>query len=115
MSQGRKASVDSNRRTTQKSHIPYRADDLGHGKKTGVTVDYVDHNSDDFETFEKVLTQADVVTPPHKRGRKKKRPTSPMEEFDEDGEMSMELDDSACCMRVSFAIIKLNIICSKSR
>ena len=99
MSQGRKVSVDPNRRAT-KSHIPYRADDLGHGKKTGVSVEYIDHNSDDFEPFDKVLTQADAVTPPHRRGRRKKRATSPIPEFDEDGEMSMELDEGMYITRV---------------
>lgn len=92
MSQSRKSSVDNARRP--KAHIPYRADDLTHGKKTGVNVRVVDRKSDGFESFGEVLTQADVVTPPHLRRRKKgNRSPSPVAEFDENGEVSMDLDD----------------------
>ncbi|KAH8117000.1 Mif2/CENP-C like-domain-containing protein [Phellopilus nigrolimitatus] len=96
MSKARKSSIDSGRRAL-KAHIPYRADDLTHGKKTGVNVREVDRRSDGFESFGEVLTQADVVTPPHMRARRRtisRRSPSPMTEYDENGEMSMELDDT---------------------
>ncbi|KAI5116067.1 hypothetical protein M0805_005580 [Coniferiporia weirii] len=94
MSRPRKSSVDNARRPL-KAHIPYRADDLTHGKKTGVNVREVDRRSDGFESFGEVLTQADVVTPPHMHARRRtRRSPSLVAEYDEDGEMSMELDDS---------------------
>ncbi|THH12011.1 hypothetical protein EW145_g281 [Phellinidium pouzarii] len=94
MSKGRKSSVDNSRRTL-KAHIPYRADDLTQGKKTGVNVREVDRRSDGFESFGEVLNQADVFTPPHVRARRRNHhSTSPVTEYDENGEMSMELDDS---------------------
>ena len=74
-----------------KKHIPYRHDDLQHGKRTGMAVDVVDRNSDDFEPFDKILSQADTRTPPRVKGNKRKSTVpSPVYE-DEDGEMSMEL------------------------
>jgi centromere protein C len=74
-----------------KKHIPYRHDDLQHGKRTGMAVDVVDRNSDDFEPFDKLLSQADTRTPPRVRGNKRKSIVpSPMYE-DEDGEMSMDM------------------------
>ena len=74
-----------------KKHIPYRHDDLQHGKRTGIAVDVVDRNSDDFEPFEKILSQADTRTPPRVKGNKRKSAIpSPVYE-DEDGEMSMDL------------------------
>lgn len=74
-----------------KRHIPYRHDDLQHGKRTGMAVDVVDRNSDDFEPFEKILSQADTRTPPRVKGSKRRGAApSPMYE-DEDGEMSMDL------------------------
>lgn len=97
----RKSSVGNIRRGPQK-YIPYRADDFQHGKKTGIAVAYVDH-TDEFEPFEKVMSQADQRTPFRVQGARKKRgpktPVPPVPEFDDDdenGEMSMELDDSAC-------------------
>ncbi|KAI9065444.1 hypothetical protein FKP32DRAFT_495726 [Trametes sanguinea] len=96
----RKSSLGNLRRGPQK-YIPYRADDYQHGKKTGLTVDYVDRMSDEFEPFEKVISQADNRTPFRPNLHRKKRgPKTPVvvheepEEEDEDGEMSMELDDS---------------------
>ena len=56
----------------QKAHIPFRADDLEHGKKTGLQVTYVDHGSDEFEPFSEIMMQADGKTPVGKgegRGR----------------------------------------------
>ncbi|EJD02264.1 uncharacterized protein FOMMEDRAFT_86864 [Fomitiporia mediterranea MF3/22] len=98
MSKPRKSSIDGARRTT-KAHIPFRADDLTHGKKTGFNVREVDRRSDGFEKFDDVLNQADAFTPPHMRGRRRnynRELTPPDEdEFDENGEMSMDIDDSA--------------------
>ncbi|KAI0950236.1 hypothetical protein AcV7_008770 [Taiwanofungus camphoratus] len=91
----RKSSIGS-RRAPQK-YIPYRADDFQHGKKTGIAVAYVDHMSDEFEPFEKVMSQADQRTPPRVQAiRKKRAPKTPVveESDDENGEMSMELEDS---------------------
>ncbi|KAI0748437.1 Mif2/CENP-C like-domain-containing protein [Daedaleopsis nitida] len=97
----RKSSLGAARRGPQK-YIPYRADDYQHGKKTGIAVAYVDH-TDEFEPFEKVMSQADQRTPFRPQNARKKRgPKTPVvvqEHFDDDdddenGEMSMELDDS---------------------
>lgn len=74
-----------------KKHVPYRHDDLQHGKRTGMAVDVVDRNSDDFEPFEKILSQADTRTPPRVKEKKRKGAVpSPVYE-DENGEMSMDL------------------------
>jgi centromere protein C len=74
-----------------KKHIPYRHDDLQHGKRTGMAVDVVDRNSDDFEPFEKILSQADTRTPPRVKGGKRKSTVPSPAYEDEDGEMSMDL------------------------
>ena len=56
-----------------------------------MAVDVVDRNSDDFEPFDKILSQADTRTPPRVKGGKRKSIVpSPVYE-DEDGEMSMDL------------------------
>ncbi|KAI8989830.1 Mif2/CENP-C like-domain-containing protein [Trametes punicea] len=95
----RKSSLGNLRRGPQK-YIPYRADDFQHGKKTGIAVGYVDRLSDEFEPFEKVISQADNRTPFRPQVvRKRRGPKTPVvvqepELDDEDGEMSMELDDS---------------------
>lgn len=92
----RKSSIGATRRGPQK-YIRYRADDLQHGKRTGIAVGYVERDSDEFEPFEKVMEQADMRTPPKPNmpSRKKKLPKTPLvEEFDEDGEMDMELEES---------------------
>ncbi|CDO73663.1 hypothetical protein BN946_scf185014.g133 [Trametes cinnabarina] len=97
----RKSSLGNLRRGPQK-YIPFRADDYQHGKKTGIAVGYVDRMSDEFEPFDKVISQADNRTPFRPQlPRKKRGPKTPVvvqeepeEEEDEDGEMSMELDDS---------------------
>ncbi|KAI0797485.1 Mif2/CENP-C like-domain-containing protein [Abortiporus biennis] len=92
----RKSSIGTARRGPQK-YIPYRADDYQHGKRTGIAVGYVDHNSDEFEPFEQVISQADARTPPKPRLqiKKKKPPKTPIiEEDDGYGEMSMELEES---------------------
>lgn len=99
----RKSSLGAARRGPQK-YIRYRADDLQHGKRTGIAVGFVDRDSDEFEPFEKVIGQADLRTPPKPNipGRKKKGPKTPLvEEYDdEDGEMSMELEESTCVLSV---------------
>ncbi|KAI0647465.1 Mif2/CENP-C like-domain-containing protein [Trametes meyenii] len=95
----RKSSLGNLRRGPQK-YIPYRADDFQHGKKTGIAVGYVERMSDDFEPFEKVMSQADNRTPLRPQVvRKKRGPKTPVvvheePEDDVDGEMSMELEDS---------------------
>ncbi|KAA1469273.1 hypothetical protein DENSPDRAFT_834848 [Dentipellis sp. KUC8613] len=92
----RKSSLGSSRRAAEKKHIPFRADELGRGKKTGMAVRYVDHKSDEFEPFDQVMSQADTRTPPraHRNGARNGR-KSRVETIveDEDGEMSMEIDD----------------------
>ena len=92
----RKSSLGT-RRGPPRQHIPFRADDLARGKKTGMAVAYVDRNSDEFEPFEQVIKQDDNRTPPRIKSRKKRISIAPpveLEEVDEDGEMSMDLADS---------------------
>ncbi|KAI6036388.1 Mif2/CENP-C like-domain-containing protein [Pisolithus microcarpus] len=76
-----------------RSKARFRADDLERGKKTGIAVQYVDRNSDEFEPFAEVMKQADNRTPPRIKSKKKRIVVvSPvLDEFDEDGEMSMDL------------------------
>ncbi len=95
MSQGRKSSINDVRRGAPKAHLPYRADDLTQGKKTGISVKYVERNSDGFESFGELLNQADGVTPPHVRAKRRGRrsPSPEADREDENGEMSMELDN----------------------
>ena len=72
-------------------------DDLEHGKRTGIAVGYVDRGSDDFEPFDLVIRQADLKTPPKPKvqGRKRLTQRTPVVDvYDEDGEMSMDLEDS---------------------
>lgn len=92
----RKSSIGS-RRGPPKKHIPFRADDLGLGKKTGIAVQYVGRDSDEFEPFDELMKQADDRTPPRVKSRKKKITAPPLpeyDEYDENGEMSMELAES---------------------
>ncbi|EPQ57776.1 hypothetical protein GLOTRDRAFT_136648 [Gloeophyllum trabeum ATCC 11539] len=83
-----------------KAHVPFRADDFEHGKRTGLAVGYVDRRSDEFEAFDQVISQADKVTPPRVKanGRKRKKALTPVadEEYDDEeyGEASMDLVDS---------------------
>ncbi|KAF9462682.1 Mif2/CENP-C like-domain-containing protein [Collybia nuda] len=92
---GRKSSIGSARRGPQKAHIPYRGDNPEVGKKTGIAVRHVERKSDGFEPFEEIMSQADKRTPPKPKGRKKKLIVPIYEEdLGENGEMSMELDDS---------------------
>ena len=90
----RKSSFGS-RRGPPRQHIPFRADDLARGKKTGMAVAYVDRNSDEFEPFEQVIKQADSRSPPRIKSKKKRVSVAPpVAEIDEDGEMSMDLAES---------------------
>ncbi|KAF9014255.1 Mif2/CENP-C like-domain-containing protein [Cyathus striatus] len=98
-SSARKSSLGAGgRRGPQKPHVPYRGDNPEVGKKTGIAVRHVERKSDGFEPFEEIMMQADKRTPPRPKWRKSvngngKRGREIVEE-DEDGEMSMELDDS---------------------
>ena len=93
----RKSSLSGLKRGPQK-YIPYRADDLQHGKRTGIAVAYVDRNSDEFEPFDQLLKQADLRTPPKPKmqNKKKRGVKTPIvaSEDEDDGEMSMDLEDS---------------------
>lgn len=92
----RKSSIGNARRGIQKAHIPYRGDNPAVGKKTGIAVRNVERKSDGFEPFEEVMQQADKRTPPPlAKARKRKKPVVREEDHvDENGEMSMELDNS---------------------
>lgn len=92
----RRSSISAVRRGNQK-YIPYGGDDFQRGKRTGIPVVIIDHSSDDFEPFEKLMDQADQRTPPRpKVQNKKKRPpkTPIIEETDDYGEIDMELEYS---------------------
>ncbi|KXN91457.1 Centromere protein 3 [Leucoagaricus sp. SymC.cos] len=94
-SSARKSSIGTARRNIQKAHIPYRGDNPEVGKKTGIAVGHVDRMSDGFEPFEEVMQQADKRTPPRPKRKKKSVPAVQQPAFDEeDGEMSMDIDDS---------------------
>ena len=99
----RRSSVGTSRPIPQK-YIPYRADDLRHGKRTGIAIQPVERNSDDFEPFDMVMKQADLRTPPKPRMQNKKKrganktpaAAPPEEEYDDEyGEMSMEEDSAS--------------------
>jgi centromere protein C len=58
-------------------------------------VQHVERKSDGFGPFEEIMQQqADKRTPPKPKGRKRMASMPLQEELDEDGKMSMELDDS---------------------
>jgi len=105
----RSTSIGPTRRGPQKAHIPFRADDLKHGKKTGIEVTYVDHNSDEFEPFSEIMGQADGKTPVGvRRGRKSgQRREQESGNDDEDGEMSMELDQSMLVVHFLFTFTNI--------
>lgn len=94
-SSARKSSIGTSRRASQKGHIPYRGDNPEVGKKTGIPVRHVERKSDGFEPFEEVMRQADGRTPPRPKSKKQKTQKLAALDEEEDGEMSMELDDSA--------------------
>lgn len=95
----RKSSIGAARRAQQRAHLPFRADDLGRGKKTGLPVPTIDHKSDDFEPFDEILSHADTRAAWHGQNKrpgsskKKRKSVAPIYEDDGGGEMSMELDD----------------------
>ncbi|KAJ3566820.1 hypothetical protein NP233_g6766 [Leucocoprinus birnbaumii] len=94
-SSARKSSIGTARRGMQKAHIPYRGDNPEVGKKTGMAVGHVEPTSDGFEPFDQVMQQADKRTPPRPRRRKKSAPAAQQPEMDdEDGEMSMDIDET---------------------
>lgn len=104
-------------RRKDRAHIPFRADELGRGKKTGAPITYVDHRSDEFEPFEQIMSQADARTPPN-RGRRRStlngnatprgrgRGMAALEE-DGEGEMSMEIDDYGAWLPVLVLVLVL--------
>jgi len=91
----RKSSIGIARRGVQKAHIPYRGDNPEVGKKTGIAVAHVRRMSDGFEPFDQIIQQADKRTPPRPKRKRKSMPAmQQLEVDDEDGEMSMDIDDS---------------------
>ncbi|KAG5337289.1 hypothetical protein C0989_009918 [Termitomyces sp. Mn162] len=90
----RKSSIGGARRGPQKAHIPYRGDNPEVGKKTGIAVRHVERKSDGFEPFDELIEQADKRTPPRFKVSKRRKQSipAPEEEFDELGEMSMDID-----------------------
>ena len=83
----------------QRAHVPYHADDLAQGKRTGAAIDNVAHGSDGIEPFDEVLTQADAVAASLHMGRHKakaagKVATAFNDDEDDYGGMSMDIDDS---------------------
>ena len=91
----RKSSLGASRRAQQRAHLPFRADDLGRGKRTGLPVPTIEHKSDDFEPFDEILSHAAAWHGQNKRSgsSKKRKSVAPVYEDDGGGEMSMELDD----------------------
>ncbi|KAF8495308.1 Mif2/CENP-C like-domain-containing protein [Gautieria morchelliformis] len=112
MSTSRKSSVGlSSRRGPQKAHIPYRGDDLEHGKKTGKTVNQVSRDADDFEPFEQVLDQAyksdNLPRPANKKSNAvnghSHRSQPPLQrDIDDSGELSMDIDSTHSSPSVYF-------------
>lgn len=91
----RKSSIGIARRGVQKAHIPYRGDNPEVGKKTGIAVAHVRRMSDGFEPFDQIIQQADKRTPPRPKRKRKSMPAmQQLEVDDEDGEMSMDIDDT---------------------
>ena len=92
----RKSSIGALRRIQQRAHLPFRADDLGRGKKTGLPVPTVQHGSDEFEPFDEILSQANTGAWHGQRNRgsgKKRKSIAPIQEDDDGDEMSVEFDD----------------------
>ena len=70
----------------------------------------VDRNSDDFEPFDKILSQADTRTPPRVKGKKRKSVVpSPVYE-DEDGEVSMDMASPISYFKTQHARLPENLI-----
>lgn len=80
---------------------------------------HVERKSDGFEPFEEIMEQADKRTPPKPKGRNRKSSVPIQEdESDEDGEMSMELDDGELLLgnfaeRVQIVCLSPNAILRK--
>ncbi|KAI9510269.1 Mif2/CENP-C like-domain-containing protein [Russula earlei] len=95
----RQSSLGASRRVQQRAHLPFRADDLGRGKRTGLPVPTIEHKSDDFEPFDEILSHADTRAAWHGQKRpgssKKRKSVAPVYEDEDGGDMSMELDDYA--------------------
>ncbi|KAF8275119.1 Mif2/CENP-C like-domain-containing protein [Lactarius quietus] len=93
----RKSSIGALRRIQPRAHLPFRADDLGRGKKTGLPVPIVQHGSDEFEPFDEILSQANTGAWHGQRNRpgssNKRKSVAPIQEDGDGDEMSMELDD----------------------
>jgi len=90
--------LGASRRAQQRAHLPFRADDLGRGKRTGLPVPTIEHKSDDFKPFDEILSHADTRTTWHGQNKrpgsnKKRTSVAPVFEDDEGVEMSMEFDD----------------------
>jgi hypothetical protein len=109
----RKSSLGASRRAQQRAHLPFRADDLGHGKKTGLPVPTVEHKSDDFEPFDEILSHADTRAAWHGQNKrpgstKKRKSVVPLYEDDDGGDMSMELEDygKLCPVFVQFSVLE---------
>jgi centromere protein C len=74
-----------------------------------MAVNVVDRNSDDFEPFEKIISQADSRTPPRVQGRRKKQAElSPIGD-DMNGEMSMDLDMDSSAFHLDSLDLSSNI------
>jgi hypothetical protein len=91
----RESSV-TNRRPTQRVHRPFPMDMLTQGRRTGLTAQYVERDSDGVEDFEGVLAQLDNknVKPTNVPRRKKSVVHIPLFDQDED-DYQMEDDTSA--------------------
>ncbi|KAI0031481.1 Mif2/CENP-C like-domain-containing protein [Vararia minispora EC-137] len=79
-----------------KAHIPFRADEPGLGRKTGLAVPRVPHMSDEFEPFNEVLRRGDPTPPRPTRKRRSSayRADDDDADFGGYGEQSMELDET---------------------
>ena len=94
----RKSSLGASRRAQRRVHQPFHADDLGRGKRTGLTVPTIEHRSDDFEPFDEILSHADTRAAWHGQNKrpgssKKRKSVLPVYEDDDGGDMSMEFED----------------------
>lgn len=109
----RKSSLGAQRRGSTKPHIPYRGDNVEVGKKTGIAVQRVERKSDGFEPFEELMQQADKRTPPQRKDKRRKQSLPAMDEEDEDGEMSMEVESVfiAFCSR-GYVLRQLQVLWS---
>jgi hypothetical protein len=111
----RKSSLGAARRAQQRAHLPFRADDLGLGKRTGLPVPTIEHKSDDFEPFDEILSRADTRAAWHGQNKrpgssKKRKSIAPLYEDDDGGEMSMELDDYS---KLRVSIRRISRRCAK--